>query len=177
ETYYRSIPFTDWRGDHLLARRDTRFGINYDRVNVAGQREPIAVLPDATFLLQGLRYFVEIDRGTRPLTTWTAKIRAYEAYQGSQALGDRYKTDIFQVLIVAPTETRLDRIADEIARVTRQAPSHYRFLLGDHLHPTTIRRGWRTIADLQLTPRKVVNKVVDIAQATLQHTPLWEQAQ
>jgi hypothetical protein len=50
---------TDWRGDHLLARRDVeRAGPSYDRVRVSWigkegklKAEDVAVLPDATFTL------------------------------------------------------------------------------------------------------------------------------
>src|SRR5215211_696251 len=69
----------DWRADHQLARRDSMTGgPGYDRVAVPGVRQDLAVLPDATFTLAGHRYFVEVDRGTTNLASWTEKIRAYE---------------------------------------------------------------------------------------------------
>jgi hypothetical protein len=165
---YRDRKLTEWRGDHLLARGA------YDRLRVADVREPLPVLPDATFVLDGVRYFVEVDRGTRPLRTWVEKVQAYEAYRGSQELAARYATTAFGVLITAPTPTRLTRIAETIARVTKEAHPAYRLLHADLVHPTTIRRGWQGIADVMWTPRQVVERMVDMPTVTLAERPLWD---
>jgi hypothetical protein len=168
ELGYRGRTLTDWRGDHLLVRGA------YDRVAVPGVREPLPVLPDATFVLDGVRYFVEVDRGTRPLRTWVEKVQAYEAYRASTELAARYATTEFGVLITAPTPTRLTRIAEAIARATEEAHTAYRLLHADLVHPTTIRRGWQCIAHVVWTPRQVVDRVVDMPAVTLAERPLWE---
>jgi hypothetical protein len=168
ELSYRGRTLTDWRSDHLIARGA------YDRLTVPGVREPLPVLPDATFVLDGVRYFVEVDRGTRPLRTWVEKVQAYKAYRASSELTARYATAEFGVLITAPTPTRLTRIAEAIARVTRQAHPAYRLLHADLVHPTTIRRGWQGIADISWTPRQVVDRIVDMPAVTLAEQPLWE---
>ena len=168
ELGYRGRALTDWRGDHLLARGA------YDRLAVAGVREPLPVLPDATFVLDKVRYFVEVDRGTRPLRTWAEKVQAYEAYRGSHELAARYATAEFGVLITAPTPTRLTRIAEAIARVTHQAHPAYRLLPADLVHPTTIRRGWQRVAEVAWTPRLVVDHIIDMPTVTLAEQVLWE---
>lgn len=97
ELEYRGLRLTEWQGDHRLARNA------YDRIAIAGVREPLPILPDATFVLDSIRYFVEIDRGTRPLRSWADKVRAYATYQQSALLAARYHVAQFRVLIVAPT--------------------------------------------------------------------------
>jgi hypothetical protein len=168
ELEYRGRQLAQWQGDHLLSRSA------YDRIPVVGVREPLPILPDATFVLDTVRYFVEIDRGTRPLRSWADKIRAYEAYQRSVWLATRYQTDQFRVLIVTPTPTRLARIAEEIARITRQASAGYLLLHTDHVHPTTIRRGWQCIGSVDWTPRRIVDRLIETPTMTLSPHPLWE---
>jgi hypothetical protein len=168
ELEYRGRELCQWQGDHLLSRGA------YDRIPVVGAHQPLPILPDATFLLDTMRYFVEIDRGTRPLRSWAEKIRAYAAYQRSTWLAERYQTDQFRVLIVAPTPTRLMRIAEEIARTTRQAGADYLLLHAEHVHPTTIRRGWQRIAAVDWTSRRMVDRLIDKPTVTLAPLPLWE---
>jgi hypothetical protein len=168
ELEYRGHELTAWRGDHLLAHGA------YDRLAVAGVREPLPVLPDATFVLDGMRYFVEVDRGTRPLRSWGEKVQAYEAYRGSPLLETRYDASDFQVVITAPTPQRLTRIAETIAQVTEEAHPAYRLLRADLIHPTTIRRGWQRIAEVTWTPRQVVDRVIQTPTVTLVEQPLWE---
>src|SRR5262245_16034087 len=113
---------TDWRGDHLLARREIgQAGPSYDRMHVSWvgkegklKADDVAILPDAAFTLNDGRYFLEIDQGTTNLESWAEKVRAYEAYRQSPQLQARYATATFTVLVVAPTETRLKRIAEEV---------------------------------------------------------------
>jgi hypothetical protein len=169
ELEYRDLCLSAWQGDHLLARGA------YDRIMVAGQREPLPVLPDATFVLEHTRHFVEIDRGTRPLRSWTDKVHAYEAYRASPLLQARYRATEFRVLIVAPTQVRLNRIAQEIAATTLQAHAGYLLLHADHVHPTTIRRGWQRIAKVDWAPKRVVDRVLQSPTVTLAPQPLWEQ--
>jgi hypothetical protein len=169
ELEYRGRRLTEWQGDHRLARNA------YDRIAIAGVREPLPILPDATFVLDSIRYFVEIDRGTRPLRSWTDKVRAYAAYQQSALLAARYQVAQFCILIVAPTPVRLLRIAEEVATVMRQPPAEYLFLCAEYVHPTTIRRGWQRIATIDWTPRRVVDRMVESPTVTLAPHALWEQ--
>lgn len=167
---------TNWCGDHLLAGRDPRTGgLSYDRLAVPGQREEQPVLPDGTFTLAGARYFVEIDMGTTNLRSWGEKVRAYEVYRRSPKLSARYDIDNFTVLIVAPTEVRLRRIADEVLKVTRQATSGYLFLTEDRVHPTAIRPSWKVIQSFAWERRKVIDRLIDFpVNAVLSGYPLWK---
>jgi hypothetical protein len=169
ELEYRGLRLSAWQGDHHLARNA------YDRIAVAGLRGPLPILPDATFVLADTRSFVEIDRGTRPLHSWTDKVRAYAAYQQSALLAARYQVAQFRVLIVAPTPVRLMRIAEEVATITRQASVDYLFLCAEYVHTTTIRRGWQRIATIDWTPRRVVDRMVESPTVTLAPHALWEQ--
>jgi Replication-relaxation len=168
--------FDGWRGDHLLAGRDPeRGGSNYDRVAVPGLREEQSVLPDATFALAGQRYFVEIDMGTTNLRSWSEKVRAYEVYRRSPKLTARYTTDSFTVLVVAPSEVRLRRIAAEVLKATRQASTGYLFLTEDRVHPTTIRPAWKVVQTFAWERRKVVDRLVDFpAGLVFAGHPLWK---
>jgi hypothetical protein len=174
---------TDWRGDHLLARRDVeRVGPSYDRVRVSwvGKErklkvEDVAVLPDATFTLNDERYFVEIDQGTTNLESWAEKVRAYEAYRQSPKLQARYATDTFIVLVVAPTETRLKRIAEEVIKITKQPSTAYLFTTADKIHPVRIRANWRALASVEWTSRKVVDRLVELPdQLRFTSSVLWK---
>jgi len=167
ELEYRGRSLDDWMGDHRLQR-------SYDRLITAGGKAMVSLIPDATCHIAGQRYFIEIDRGTRPLRSWVEKTYAYEAYRGSAQLRARYDTDTFKVLIVAPTTTRLARIAGEVATVNRGATPDYLFTQASMIHPTTIRRGWNVIDSATLRKRQVVNTVVETADIQLARCDLWE---
>jgi hypothetical protein len=92
----------------------------------------------------------------------------------SQALAARYQACDFGVLIVAPTHVRLTRIAEAIARTTRQAHAGYLLIHADYVHPTTIRRGWQRSADIQWAPRRVVDRIVEAPTVMLATHALWE---
>ena len=166
----------DWRGDHLLAGRDSTIGgPSYDRVSIPGVKDDLPILPDATFMLSGARYFVEIDMGTTNLRSWREKARAYEVYRQHPKLRARYQTDTFTVLVVAPSEPRLRRIVTEVVKVTRQATSGYLFLTEDRLHPTTIRPSWKVIETFEWERRKVVDRLVELpVRITFAAHPLWK---
>lgn len=161
-----------WQGDHLLARPAA-----YDRLPVVGYRERLPVQPDATALLTtpdgARRLFVELDRGTRPLSTWREKASAYAAYVGNPTLQARYGCDDFLLLIVAPTVQRLARIAQEVVKVTRQPQSRYHFLLAEHVHPTTIRVYGQQIAQVTWSIRKIPHGLVELPTVTMQPAALW----
>ena len=104
---------TDWLGDHLLVK-------GYDRLAVAGYREKLPMLPDASGVLvtEALhrRFFVEVDRGTMAIARWREKIAAQHTYRNSRELHMRYATTTFFTCIVAPSARRLLRIAEAVAR-------------------------------------------------------------
>jgi Replication-relaxation len=174
EAAYRGQALDGWRGDHLLRASAPGDGPGYDRIRLPDLREPVSLIPDATCVLNGQRLFFEIDRGTQMLRQWATKLRAYDAYQGSRLLRERYQTDQFQVLIVAPDQRRLERIAAEIARVSREHRDRYRLIEERLLHPTTIRRGWRTVTHAVFTPRMIGGRLVEtVEQVALEQAPLW----
>lgn len=173
----------DWRGDHLLASRDRAGnGPSYDRVPASWvgkdgrlKEADLAVLPDGTWTMGGQRYFVEVDQGTTNLDSWAEKARAYEAYRGSAQLQARYRTDGFTVLIVAPTEPRLQRIAGEIVKVTRHTSPSYLFATQDRIHPTRIRPGWKELTSVTWTRRQVVDRLLALPeQLRFSAHPLWQ---
>lgn len=174
EVDYRSQALDGWRGDHLLRASAPGEGPGYDRIRLPELREPVSLIPDATGALNGQRLFFEIDRGTQMMRQWATKLRAYDAYQGSRSLCERYQADQFQVLIVAPDQRRLERIAAEIARVSREHRDRYRLIEERLLHPTTIRRGWRTVTHATFAPRMIGGRLVEtVEQVTLEQAPLW----
>jgi hypothetical protein len=158
-----------WQGDHLLRDPQT-----YDRISVPGQREPLPIQPDATCMLDTGRYFVEVDRGTRPLPTWADKALAYHTYRGSKELRARYGVSDFTLLIVAPGRVRLGRIAEQLAKVTQAADERYLLLEAQDVHPTTIRSNWQVLSGVTRGTQKVVNRLVATFQPTLGTTRLWD---
>jgi hypothetical protein len=158
-----------WKGDHL--HRDPR---SYDRIRVPGQREPLPVQPDATFVLDNRRYFVEIDRGTRPLPTWGDKALAYHTYRGSKELRARYGVSDFTLLTVAPTAGRVQRIAEQLVNVTRAADGRYLLLEAQDVHPVTIRSNWLVPSRVSVTTQRVVNRLAEVYQPSLTAARLWE---
>lgn len=157
-----------WRGDHLL--RDPR---SYDRVRVVGQREPLPVQPDATFLLAGTRYFVELDRNTRPLVSWHEKALAYHAYRTSDALVARYGITDFVLLIVTLSEQRARRIAEQIVKVTRAADGRYLLLDAARVHPTRVRANWLQVTQVRREMQQVVGRLAEVYHPILTPTALW----
>lgn len=173
ELEYRKQTLEQWQCDIQLSR-------SYDRVTIPTYRDDIGIIPDGTFVLNGTRYFLETDRGTRPMDSWTKKIRAYETYRNNPKLKERYKVNDFVLVITAPTRTRANRIAQEIASVVR-IPND-RYLLTIHtdnpetnlLHPLTIRRGWLKITDVKFSNRRIADKMVETATVQLGNYNLWE---
>jgi hypothetical protein len=149
----RGRRITDWQGEHLTAK-------SYDRVEVLKRRagnqsryEKMAIQPDATFVIHGRvapdsaeRVFVEIDRGTRPTQTWADKIAAYQGYWGSQKLKERYGTERFIVLTIAPTAAQRRTLMQATAVIAKQDYGFYFFALEDAVHPDTIGTAWQRIA-------------------------------
>lgn len=164
------LALSGWQGDHQLAR-------DYDRLVVAGHRAKLPVVPDATFTLSSSsrtrRYFVEVDRGTRPLSSWREKVQAYEAYRESTSLKERYDVKDFVLLVVAPTIRRVERIADWVAKYRRSDESEYAFITSQCIHPTTIRTGFQRIVSTSTENRVVAGRMQSVVTAILEQQPLW----
>ena len=175
-TFVNEVTITDWQGDHRLAQPQT-----YDRLYARGYRDKLPVQPDATFLLtrngQITRVFVELDRGTRPLSTWATKAAAYHAYQQSSQLQTRYGVASFVLLIVAPTQTRLTRIAEELVTCSRTPSADYWLLTADDIHPTTIRGYCQQVHAVTWEPRKLPQGMVEVPKVTLTKVALWARPQ
>ncbi|HEU4327352.1 MAG TPA: replication-relaxation family protein [Roseiflexaceae bacterium] len=176
---HSGLSLIGWQHDQQLAGRDAAHsGPSYDRVRVPGIQEPIAVLPDATCVLDGQRVFVEIDRGLTNLKSWGEKLRGFEAYRGSAALQARYGVADFVVLVVSPTESRQRRIAEEMLKVVRHATDRYRFVTADRVHPTSIRPAWRVVTAFSWERRQVVDRSVEVpGELRWGSAPLWRTAQ
>lgn len=170
--YTSDVTIKDWQGDHRLAQPQA-----YDRLYARGYREPLPIQPDATFLLtrndQTVRVFVELDRGTRPLSTWATKAAAYQVYQHSPQLQARYGTATFLLLIVAPTQTRLTRIAEELITRNRTPNADEWLLTADKVHPSTIRNYWQQVQAVTWVPRKMPQGIVQVPKVTLTTAALW----
>jgi hypothetical protein len=142
EVSYRGRQFSAWAADHVLSA-------DYDTVVVPSHPRPLPVLPDATFVLDGQRYFVEVDRGTTSTERWQRKALAHRAYVGSSAARARYGATDLPILVVAPSSTRIATIARTVVGRDPDAPQRYRFLDAARVHPTLIRRKWQQIATVQ----------------------------
>jgi hypothetical protein len=171
----RGWKLDDWMGDALLRASQPGRGPGYDQITLPNERAPIALIPDATFVLDGTRSFLEIDRGTHRMGQWQTKLRAYERYQDSPQLRSRYGAETFRVLVVAPDACRMERTACEIASVAGDNRASYRLLDARLLHPTTIRRGWRLIDQIELQARMAGQTLVNqVTSVSLAQAPLWE---
>lgn len=143
ELEYRGRTLEGWIGDHILCT-------DYDSVAVASVGHPLPIIPDATFTLEGTRYFVEIDRGTSRAEQWRKKALAYEAYGRDPRLKNRYGVSGFVVLVIVPTQSRMLAIARTVAGVHQRAAMNYRFLLEERVHPFSIRRRWQRLERVSL---------------------------
>jgi hypothetical protein len=126
---------------------------DYDSVTVASVGHPLPIIPDATFTLDGTRYFVEIDRGTTRVEQWRKKALAYDAYGRDPRLNNRYAVTRFIVLVVAPSPARTLTIARTVAAVHGGVTDTYRFLAEERLHPLSIRRRWQRIERVTMPSR------------------------
>ena len=145
ELGYRGRQLEGWLGDHVLCT-------DYDSVAVASAPHPLPVIPDATFTLDGVRYFVEIDRGTTRIEQWRKKALAYRAYSRDPRMAARYGTTSSVVLVVAPSGSRITAIARMIASVHSGVAAGYRFLAEERVHPFSIRRRWQRMGQVSLPP-------------------------
>lgn len=143
ELVYRGRELHGWAADHVLCA-------DYDSVTVASVGHPLPIIPDATFVLDGTRYFVEVDRGTTRIDQWRKKALAYDAYGRDPRLKARYGANACTVLVVAPSGPRLEAIARSIAGVHQGVAANYRFLPEERIHPLSIRRRWQQMERVTL---------------------------
>lgn len=145
EATYRGRALEGWVGDHVLCA-------DYDSVVVASVGHPLPIIPDGTFVLDGTRYFVEIDRGTTRTEQWRKKALAYEAYGRDPRFVGRYGVTSFVVLVITPTGGRALTIARTVAAVYGGLTDTYRFLTQDRVHPLSIRRRWQRMERVGAAP-------------------------
>ena len=145
ELVFRGRSLEGWAADHLLSA-------DYDSVVVAGVGHTLPIIPDATFTLDGQRYFVEIDRGTTRLEQWRKKALAYDAYGRDPRLPERYGVSSAIVLVVMPPGPRMHVIARTVAGVHQGLAPSYRFLAEDRVHPFSIRRRWQRMERVTFAP-------------------------
>jgi hypothetical protein len=145
ELEYRGRALQHWLADQVLST-------DYDSVAVASVGHPLPIIPDATFSLDGQRFFVEIDRGTTRIEQWRKKALAYDTYSRDPRLQMRYGVRQFTILVVAPSGLRIEAIARMVASVHRGVPANYRFLTEERVHPFSIRRRWQRIAQVLPPP-------------------------
>ena len=169
------LVLSEWVDDRRLAQAGPAGERGYDQVRAEG--EDLPVLPDATFVLslgeRQRRYFLEVDRGTRPLDSWREKARAYRAYRKSNELQARYGVDDFALLIIAPTERRMERVAAQVVKVDQAQALTCRYLLVSQVHPTTMRDGWKRVAESTSQQRQIAGRPTDFVTVSLAPWPLW----
>jgi len=168
ESSYRAVAFTAWAADHVLCR-------DYDSVTVAQVHHPLPVLADASFVLDGTRCFLEIDRGTTSAEQWRKRALGYQAYLRDPKLSARYGVTSFLVLVVAPTQGRVAAIARAIASACHGHVAPYRFLLEERVHPFQIRRRWQQVSHVELPTRPGGIPTIQFTETVL-WTPRSDQA-
>jgi hypothetical protein len=165
ELEHRGRRLEQWAADHILCT-------DYDSVAVASVGHPLPIIPDATFALDGQRYFVEIDRGTSRGDQWRKKALAYDAYSRDPRLQMRFGASQFTVLVVAPSGQRLHAIARVVADVHQLAVPNYLFLAEEHVHPFAIRRRWQRMERVVL-PRPGQRGPAALPTVTFADDVLW----
>lgn len=139
-----------WTDDRILRRH------HVERVYVPEANAEVAIVPDAYMVLSGpdgsprLQFFLEIDRATLSVAStthrvksWQDKIRAYQAYFGSQQIVARYGTRRIRVLTVTTSATRCQNLKK--ATEAHGGRSRYWFTTEDDIVPATALRApiWR----------------------------------
>jgi hypothetical protein len=165
ELEFRSRSLENWAADHVLSG-------DYDSVIVAGIGHALPIIPDATFTLDGQRYFVEIDRGTTRLEQWRKKALAYDAYARDPRMRERFGTSSALVLVVMPPGPRMLAIARTIAAVHNGSSDRYRFLSEERVHPFSIRRRWQRMERVAFSPGRRAGDS-PLPSVTLGEVSLW----
>jgi hypothetical protein len=100
------------------------FRANPDYVNVSqaktkNKRKP--VFPDGYVILKTpegtARFFVEVDRGTEPLSQFSSQIEIYQEYIRSGLYQERFKSTSLRILVITTTERRMISLMRATAQV------------------------------------------------------------
>ena len=92
--------------------------------------------------------FIEVDRGTESLPRWRHKTRAYLDLAFSGRYEAIFKRRYFRVLVVTPSDRRLNSLGREIAKQTTQI--FWLTTFNDLLERGPLAGVWRRPANLQL---------------------------
>lgn len=130
------------------------FRANPDYVMVSdsrGRMRKKPVLPDGYFRLavpQGrAHFFVEVDRGSEPLSKFRPQVEVYQAYTASGQYQARYSKTSLRVLVITTSARRLANLK----ATTREAGGDrkYWFTTFDRVTPATVLTGaiWQRLGD------------------------------
>ena len=142
------VTMQEWLSEHRTAKGYDQVSVR--RKNAQGGTEVVKlpIQPDGTFKLihkgQPWRVFLEVDRGTRRIETWREKIAAYNAYDHSPELRQRYQADTFLVLVCASDGFHRQRLMEATALELGAPNGRYLFCTSDAAHPLTIGSAWQT---------------------------------
>lgn len=128
------LPLLDWQDDTSLSQ-------DYDRVVVAGHKQPIPIVPDGYFAIQlpngdKNHFFLEIDRGKMESKRFQRKVAGYISYAQSGQSERRFNTRKFRVLTVVLSAVR----AANLQQATEKIGGQQRFWFGvlDALHAEAV---------------------------------------
>ena len=134
------------QGDYALlewlAGEKARFRVMLE--DVGRRKQGVTIIPDGCAIVRqaGFRHhaFIEVDRGTEPQRTLTAKGRAYLAYWESGGFARDFSVPVslgFRVLFVAPTPKRAQTILKAIGSLNgpRQL---FRVALAEEITPERV---------------------------------------
>lgn len=161
------LSFAGWRGEHETAKAYDRLSVPIPHPNGI-KRELLAVQPDGVFWIeheQGRQlFFVEVER-RRALQKWKEKVYAFEAYQGSPELHQRYGAERSVVLGVASSPTHQRRLLEATGEALfalyrdeeRRSAAQRRYLVTtlDDVHPESIGMAWQRVRQISRTAQAV----------------------
>jgi hypothetical protein len=103
-------------------KNNPRIRVDTWRVCSASVSQSILVVPDGYFQIRedaaALDCFLEMDMGTEALGVWVSKVEQYLALAKSGEYGAHFPSKQFRVLVVAPSERRLQNLRAATASVT-----------------------------------------------------------
>ena len=116
-----------------------------------GRMRKKPILPDGYFRLavpQGrAHFFVEVDRGSEPLSKFRPQVEVYQAYTASGQYQARYSKTSLRVLVITTSARRLANLKV----TTREAGGDrkYWFTTFDRVTPETVLTGaiWERLGD------------------------------
>jgi hypothetical protein len=124
---------------HWLGESELK--VNPDRVYLAGERDPVTVIPDSWFQIAipsvgTLTAALELDRQQMSSKRFQHKIMAYEQYHLEGGYYRRYNTSALRVLTVTLSETHLHTLKAATEAVTER--ELYFFALLDQITPDAV---------------------------------------